>query len=215
MKNRTKIVFSLIVSTVKKSVARIPAACDRRNSVHVGPSRRGAGGVQAVAQQDRPDRRRGDPDLELHQLPADPLVTPPRVLPAEADDEVPDLGLDRRPAGVTSHPVCPLPPDQFPMPVEQGLRPHHERGPGAPRQRPARCRQQDLVQTVESRALHLPLQHLHLVPEHQELDVLLIEATPCSEETADEEVEEREQHGAPSGGGERMLPVPRPPDRGN
>ena len=36
-------VFSLIVSTVEKSVARIPAACDRRNSVHVGPARRGAG----------------------------------------------------------------------------------------------------------------------------------------------------------------------------
>jgi hypothetical protein len=43
MKNRTKIVFSLIVSTVKKSVARIPAAGDRRNSVQVGPARRGAG----------------------------------------------------------------------------------------------------------------------------------------------------------------------------
>jgi hypothetical protein len=43
MKNRTKIVFSLIVSIVKKSVARIPAACERRNSVQVGPARRGAG----------------------------------------------------------------------------------------------------------------------------------------------------------------------------
>jgi hypothetical protein len=32
-----------IVSTVKKSVAQIPAASDRRNSVHVGPVRRGAG----------------------------------------------------------------------------------------------------------------------------------------------------------------------------
>ncbi len=37
MKNRTKIVFSLIVSTVKKSVARIPAACDRRNRSKLGP----------------------------------------------------------------------------------------------------------------------------------------------------------------------------------
>jgi hypothetical protein len=42
--------LSLIVSTLKKSVARIPAACDRRNSVHVGPARRGAGF--------RPDRSR-------------------------------------------------------------------------------------------------------------------------------------------------------------
>src|SRR5664280_1596975 len=38
------------LSTVKKSVARIPAACDRRNWVQVGPVRRGAGF--------RPDRSR-------------------------------------------------------------------------------------------------------------------------------------------------------------
>ena len=85
------------------------------------------------------------------------------------------------------------------MPAEQGLRPHHERGPDAPRHRPARRREQESVETVESRALHLPMQHLHLVPEHQELDVLLIlSATSGSEEAADEEVQEREQHGAPS-----------------
>jgi hypothetical protein len=41
---------------------------------------------------------------------------------------------------------------------------------------------------------------------HQELDVLLIRlATFGSEETADQEVQEREQHGAPSGRGERTL----------
>ncbi len=43
-------VLRLIVSTVKRSVARIPDACERRNSVHVGPARRGAGS--------RPCRRR-------------------------------------------------------------------------------------------------------------------------------------------------------------
>jgi hypothetical protein len=32
-----------------------------------------------------------DPDLELHQLAADPMVAPPRVLLAEADDEGPGL----------------------------------------------------------------------------------------------------------------------------
>jgi hypothetical protein len=63
--------------------------------------------------------------------------------------------------------------------------------------------------TAESRARHLPLEHLHLVPEHQELDVVLIwSATSGSEETADQEVQEREQHGAPSGSGGRMLPAP-------
>ena len=49
---------------------------------------------------------------------------------------------------------------------------------------------------MKTRAFHLPLQHLDLVPEHQEFDVLLILwATSSSEETTDEEVQEREQHG--------------------
>src|SRR3989304_8707209 len=88
----------------------------------LGPSWAGPAGnrVKAVAQQDRPDRRRGDPDLELHQLPADPLVTPPRVLPAEADDEVPDSGLDRRSAGARAPLLRPLPPGAFPGPPGQG-----------------------------------------------------------------------------------------------
>ena len=61
---------------------------------------------------------------------------------------------------------------------------------------------------AQTRAFHMPLHHLHLVPEHQELDVLLIlQATSGSEQTGDEEVHEREQHGAPSGRRERMLPV--------
>jgi hypothetical protein len=81
------------------------------------------------------------------------------------------------------------------MPPEQGLGPHDERGPAAPRQRPARGRQQDPIETVESRALHLSLQHLHLMPEHEELDVLLLwPTTSGSEETADQEVQQREQH---------------------
>jgi hypothetical protein len=71
--------------------------------------------------------------------------------------EVPDVELDRRPAGVIPPPICPLLRGEFPMPAEQGLRPDHERGPDAPRHRPARHRQQDPVETVESRALHLPL----------------------------------------------------------
>ena len=56
---------------------------------------------------------------------------------------------------------------------------------------PARGREQDPVETAEPRTLHLPLEHLHLVPEHQELDVLLIcPATSDSEEAADQEVQE-------------------------
>jgi hypothetical protein len=41
--NSTYIVASTAVSTVKKSRAKMPVACELRNSLQVGPSRRGAG----------------------------------------------------------------------------------------------------------------------------------------------------------------------------
>ena len=104
------------------------------------------------------------------------------------------------------------------MPAEQGLGPDDERRPPGSGHRPARRRQQDPVETAQAGALRLPLQHLHLVSEHQELDLTpLIWASPGSEDAANEEVDEREQHGAPSGKGERMLTVvvaPSPADRG-
>jgi len=54
---------------------------------------------------------------------------------------------------------------------------------------------------VESRAAgHLPLQHLQLVPEHQQLNLPpLVRASSGSDDAADQEVHEREQHGAPFG----------------
>jgi hypothetical protein len=96
-----------------------------------------------------------------------------------------------------------LPPDEFPMPTEKGLGPDDERRPPVSGHRSARSRQQDPVETVESRALHLPLQHLHLVPEHEELDLPSFIPTPSgSEDAADEEVHQREQLELRSGRGE-------------
>jgi hypothetical protein len=43
MKNSTYRVFSVIVSTVKKSEAMMPRAWTRRNSLQLGPVRLGAG----------------------------------------------------------------------------------------------------------------------------------------------------------------------------
>jgi hypothetical protein len=50
MKKSTYRVFSPTVSTVKKSQARIAAACWARNCLHVGPLRRGAGEVVTAGQ---------------------------------------------------------------------------------------------------------------------------------------------------------------------
>src|SRR5439155_4313168 len=46
--------------------------------------------------EDRADRGGPDPDPELAELALDPDAPPPGVLPAEPNDEVPDLGIQRR-----------------------------------------------------------------------------------------------------------------------
>ena len=69
------------------------------------------------------------------------------------------------------------------------------------------------IETVEPGTLDLPLEHLHLVAEHEKLDVSLdLLATSGSEDTADQEVHEREQHGAPSPSGDRLLSAPPTPN---
>jgi len=141
-----------------------------------------------VAEQDRPDGRRRDLDAQLQQLSADALVAPPGILPAQPDDEGADLGVDRWPAGVASPLVCPLPADELPVPAEESLGPDDERRPLASRHRLARRRQQEPVETAKTGALHLPLQHPHLVSKHQELNLpSLIWALPGSEDAANEE----------------------------
>src|SRR4030067_225169 len=77
MKNRTYSVLSWSVSTVKKSQARMPAACDRRNSVQVGPAPRGGGG-RGGAGGERPHRAR---QAEVLCLDAKRGPHPPRPRP--------------------------------------------------------------------------------------------------------------------------------------
>jgi hypothetical protein len=145
-----------------------------------------------------PNGRRRDPEDQLQQLSAGALVAPPGVLGAKANDEGVDLGVDRWPAGAPSPFVRPLPPDELPVPAEESLGPDNERRPLASGHRLARRRQQEPVKTAQSGALHLALQHPHLVSKDQELDLpSLIWALPSSEDAANEEVDEREQHGSP------------------
>ena len=55
-------------------------------------------GAEARGPEQGPDRRRPDPDPEIPKLPYDPDAAPARVLPAQAEDQLPDIGIDRRPA---------------------------------------------------------------------------------------------------------------------
>ena len=98
MKNSTYSRCSHTVSTVKKSQARIPAACWRRNARQVVAARRGAG-IQPVAAQRRADRGGRDPHAQLEQFALDALVAPARVLSGQADDQLLDVLVQRWPPG--------------------------------------------------------------------------------------------------------------------
>jgi hypothetical protein len=97
MKNSTYSRRSKMVSTVKKSQARMPAAWLAQER----PPRRGRrprGGIEPMATQRGADRGCRDPHAEPEQLALDALVAPARVVPGQADDQLLQLLVQwRRP----------------------------------------------------------------------------------------------------------------------
>src|SRR5437870_1409532 len=87
------------------------------------------GWPEARAPEDRPDGGGPDADPELSKLALDSNASPPTVLPSQPEDQGADLWVDRGPAGLAPSLVGPLPPNQLPVPPEQGLRPHEEQAP--------------------------------------------------------------------------------------
>src|SRR5712691_4846250 len=67
--------------------------------------------------QDRPDGARPQLDSQPDHLTLDPPVAPTRVLPSEADDELPDAGAGRRPAKTPMR-IRPAARDQLAMPPQ-------------------------------------------------------------------------------------------------
>jgi hypothetical protein len=174
---------------VKKSHAMMPSAWARRNSVHVGPLRRGAG-----RSEQGPNRRRACPEAELAKLALDPHAAPAGVLPGQPDDERTDLGIDRRPARVTGPAIDPLPAYELAVPSEQRRRGDEEGGPSITRDRPARRREQDPVDRPELRSARRSLQHPKLMAEHEDLEVLgaVVPVTPAgADDAGDEETDEQ------------------------
>jgi hypothetical protein len=72
-------VFRNAVSTMKKSQASAPLPCARRNSLQVGPIRRGAG-PRPVRRSTPSNGARTDADPELAELPLDPNAAPSGIL---------------------------------------------------------------------------------------------------------------------------------------
>jgi pimeloyl-ACP methyl ester carboxylesterase len=84
---------------------------------------RHAGGRKHAAHQ-----RRRHVDAELAQFADDPDIAPGRVLARQPHDQLAHLPLDRRPAW-SSVRVRPAAGNEPPMPTQNRLRPHQERGP--------------------------------------------------------------------------------------
>src|ERR687897_627024 len=179
MKNRTYSVFSNTVSTVKKSHASTPLPCVRRNSLHVGPVRRGAG--------PRPARRRIRRTVlapaRIPSLRSSPwILMQPHLgfsLPRRRD-EIDRLAIKRRPTR-SSPTVSPLAPDELAMPPKERPRRDHERGPSVPRQRPARRGEERPVAVLQLWTPDRAAEHPHLVAEGGVLELELRDAPSVGE----------------------------------
>jgi hypothetical protein len=117
-----------IVSTVKKSVASVPAVCARRQPGP--PPRLGAG--------PRPCRTKiartevADTVMPSAGLADDPQIPPPRVLLRQTQHQI-DRRLRQNPPATTGRRVCPPPRHQLPIPTQKRCRGHQKHSPPVPR----------------------------------------------------------------------------------
>ena len=144
-------------------------------------------------------------DADLQQFSLDPRVTPPRVLPSEAEHECPDVWIGRRTSRLARGTVGPLPPDEFAVPPEQRLGRDEEGGKPVPRKDVSRGGEEDAIEGAELRPPDLTAQDLQLVPEHRVLDLRDLPALGAGEgakQASEQGVKHRHDHGA------GMLPDP-------
>jgi hypothetical protein len=91
--------------------------------------------------------------------------------PGEPEDQLAGGRIGRRPPHAACPSVGPLPPHELPVPPEQRLRAHHERGPGRTGEHPARRCEYHSVEPAEAGAILLTAQDLQLVTKDEDLDV--------------------------------------------
>src|SRR5205807_4375720 len=98
-------------------------ACSPPGADDLAPRQAGslAGGAEARLAQDLADRRRRDAEPERAELASDPLVAPARVVAREAEDQLANLGADRRPTLISCR-VGPAPRDELALPTQERFR---------------------------------------------------------------------------------------------
>jgi hypothetical protein len=140
--------------------------------------------------------RRRHSQAELGQFASDPPVTPARVFACQPQHQLLNLNRERRPTTPAGR-LPPPPSHERPMPTQK--RPWSDQPCAAQwtRQVAGRRREQGPIGGRELWPSDLAVQNLELVPQHEPLDVLQVEAaaTPheCAEQSPEREVEEGEE----------------------
>ena len=161
---------------MKKSSARIPCACDRRNSAHPGPALRGAWPDPGVLE-NLPHRRRRHDDAERREFAVDAAVAPRLILAGQSQHHRPNITARRRTSGATAaRQSRPAAADDVAMPPQDrgggDDQPHRSQPVGW--QRPGEQSQPRPVRPRQPRMNARPLAQgdSKLMAQHQDLGVL-------------------------------------------
>jgi Aminotransferase class I and II len=131
------------------------------------------------------------------QPPVGLVVQPARILACEPQHQLPNLSRQRRSSALASR-LSPLPAHQRSMPAEQRTRRNEQRHPRGAWQVERGSGQQGSIRRSELWPRNLATQDLELMAQHQQLDVLHIEAAAAANKRTKQrpksEVKEREDH---------------------
>jgi hypothetical protein len=163
---------------------------------HPAPAR---GRPEPVAAQECPDRGRRNPPAQLRQFPLNPLISPPRILASQPENQRPRRLVEGRSARPPAGTIGPLPSDELAVPAEHGLRRYQEGAPGLPRQATTRRGEEQPVTPPKPRAADLSAEHLKLVAQDHDLQVFGVLVIPHErgEDSPEEQGHERPHHGGP------------------
>ena len=153
-----------------------------------------------MAAQECPDRGGRTSEAELCQFPLNPLISPPRVLASQSQNQPLRRLVEGRSARPAAGPAGPLPSDELAVPAKHGLGRVQEGAPGLSRQVAARGGEEEAVAPTKRRPADLPPEHVQLVAQDHDLQVLGIPAPPQKqrEESPQDQGRERPDHGGPS-----------------
>jgi hypothetical protein len=158
------------------------------------------GRPEPVAAQECPDRGGRTSEAELCQFPLNPLIYPHRGF-SRANLRITACVASSRAGrpGPAAGPAGPLPSDELAVPAKHGLGRHEERTPGLSRQVTAARAEEEAVAPTEPRPSDLPPEHVHLVGQDHDRQVLGIPAPlqKQSEESPQDQGRERPHHGGP------------------